>query len=36
MLPGREGCETEILDLERRYWQAMREQDVRTALALTR
>lgn len=27
--------ETEILDLERRYWQAMREQDVRTAVELT-
>jgi hypothetical protein len=27
--------ETEILDLERRYWQAMRERDVRTAMALT-
>jgi hypothetical protein len=27
--------ETEILDLERRYWQAMRERDVRTAVALT-
>ena len=27
--------ETEILDLERRYWQAMREQDVRTAVSLT-
>jgi hypothetical protein len=25
----------EILDLERRYWQAMQEQDVRTAVALT-
>ena len=27
--------ETEILDLERRYWQAMRERDVRTAVSLT-
>ena len=27
--------ETEILGLERRYWQAMRERDVRTAVALT-
>ena len=27
--------ESEILDLERRYWQAMRERDVRTALSLT-
>jgi hypothetical protein len=27
--------EAEILGLERRYWQAMREKDVRTALALT-
>jgi ketosteroid isomerase-like protein len=27
--------ETEILDLERRYWQAMRERDVKTAVALT-
>ena len=27
--------EAEILDLERRYWQAMRECDVRTAVALT-
>jgi hypothetical protein len=26
---------TEILDLERRYWQAMRDRDVRTAVALT-
>jgi hypothetical protein len=27
--------DTEILDLERRYWRAMRERDVRTAVALT-
>ena len=27
--------ETEILDLERQYWQAMRERDVRTAVSLT-
>ena len=27
--------EAEILDLERRYWQAMREQDVRTPMSLT-
>jgi hypothetical protein len=26
---------TDILDLERRYWQAMRDRDVRTAVALT-
>jgi hypothetical protein len=29
------GIETEILELERRYWQAMRDRDVRTAVALT-
>ena len=29
------GIDTEILELERRYWQAMRDQDVRTAVALT-
>ena len=27
--------ETEILDLERRYWQAMKERDARTAISLT-
>ena len=27
--------ETEILDLERRYWQAMRERDIPTAVSLT-
>jgi hypothetical protein len=27
--------DSEILDLERRYWQAMREQDVQTAVELT-
>ena len=27
--------EAEILDLERRYWQAMRERDVKTAVSLT-
>jgi len=27
--------DTEILDLERRYWQAMQDRDVRTAMSLT-
>ena len=27
--------EAEILDLERRYWQAMKDRDVRTAVSLT-
>jgi len=27
--------EAEILDLERRYWQAMRERDLKTAVSLT-
>ena len=27
--------ETEILDLERRYWQAIQDRDVRTAVSLT-
>lgn len=30
-----QAIDTEILDLERRYWQAMRDKDLRTALALT-
>ena len=27
--------ETEILDLERRYWEAIQDRDVRTAVSLT-
>jgi ketosteroid isomerase-like protein len=29
------GIDTEILELERRYWEAMRARDVRTAVSLT-
>ena len=35
MTPTTTRIDTEILDLERRYWEAMRARDVRTALSLT-
>jgi hypothetical protein len=33
--PATTRIDTEILDLERRYWEAMRARDVRTAISLT-
>jgi ketosteroid isomerase-like protein len=33
--PATARIDTEILDLERRYWEAMRARDVRTAVSLT-
>jgi len=35
MKPTASTIDTEILDLERQYWEAMRTRDVRTALSLT-
>lgn len=35
MTPTTTRIDTEILDLERRYWEAMRARDVRTAVSLT-
>jgi hypothetical protein len=35
MTPTTTRIDTEILDLERRYWEAMQARDVRTAVALT-
>lgn len=35
MTPATSRIDTEILDLERRYWEAMRARDVRTAVSLT-